>query len=84
MSYGINSLLLFCVPEVYFLLSVKSVFLKIGNQGDIYDHESLVKAIKTVDVVISAIGYSQVADQTKIIAAVKEAGNVKVRPFSLS
>ncbi|KAJ3686810.1 hypothetical protein LUZ61_015974 [Rhynchospora tenuis] len=46
-------------------------------QGDIYDHESLVKAIKTVDVVISAVGYFQVADQTKIIAAVKEAGNVK-------
>ncbi|KAJ1691441.1 hypothetical protein LUZ63_015596 [Rhynchospora breviuscula] len=46
-------------------------------QGDIYDHESLVKAIKTVDVVISAVGYFQVADQTKIIAAVKEAGHVK-------
>ncbi|XP_078149024.1 phenylcoumaran benzylic ether reductase Pyrc5-like isoform X1 [Carex rostrata] len=46
-------------------------------QGDIYDHESLVKAIKTVDIVISAIGYFQVADQTKIIAAVKQAGNVK-------
>ncbi|KAJ4769171.1 Isoflavone reductase-like protein [Rhynchospora pubera] len=46
-------------------------------QGDIYDHESLVKAIKTVDIVVSAVGYFQVADQTKIIAAVKEAGNVK-------
>ncbi|KAL6211543.1 hypothetical protein ACLB2K_016767 [Fragaria x ananassa] len=45
--------------------------------GDLNDHESLVKAIKKVDVVISTVGYSQLADQGKIIAAVKEAGNVK-------
>ncbi|CAI9777844.1 unnamed protein product [Fraxinus pennsylvanica] len=45
--------------------------------GDLYDHESLVKAIKQVDVVISTVGHLQLADQTKIIAAIKEAGNVK-------
>nr|WBU86596.1 EGS [Chimonanthus praecox] len=45
--------------------------------GDLYDHESLVKAIKQVDVVISTVGHGQLADQTKIIAAIKEAGNVK-------
>ncbi|XP_068314233.1 phenylcoumaran benzylic ether reductase Betv6-like [Pyrus communis] len=45
--------------------------------GDLYDHESLVKAIKQVDVVISTVGFKQFADQTKIIAAIKEAGNVK-------
>ncbi|XP_020088198.1 isoflavone reductase-like protein isoform X2 [Ananas comosus] len=45
--------------------------------GDLYDHESLVAAIKAVDVVISAVGYAQLADQTKIIAAIKEAGNIK-------
>ncbi|XP_011083666.1 isoflavone reductase-like protein [Sesamum indicum] len=45
--------------------------------GDLYDHESLVKAIKQVDVVISAVGLQQLADQVKIIAAIKEAGNVK-------
>ncbi|KDP38524.1 hypothetical protein JCGZ_04449 [Jatropha curcas] len=45
--------------------------------GDIYDHESLLKAIKQVDVVISTVGNLQLADQTKIIAAIKEAGNVK-------
>ncbi|XP_022769004.1 isoflavone reductase-like protein [Durio zibethinus] len=45
--------------------------------GDLYDHESLVKAIKQVDVVISAVGQMQIADQVKIIAAIKEAGNVK-------
>ncbi|GMY11500.1 isoflavone reductase homolog PCBER-like [Fagus crenata] len=46
--------------------------------GDIYNHESLLKAIKKVDVVISAVGsQQQVADQVKIIAAIKEAGNIK-------
>ncbi|CAK9312665.1 unnamed protein product [Citrullus colocynthis] len=45
--------------------------------GDLYDHESLVKAIKQVDVVISTVGQMQLADQSKIIDAIKEAGNVK-------
>ncbi|KAF3964887.1 hypothetical protein ACB098_01G048700 [Castanea mollissima] len=45
--------------------------------GDLYDHESLVKAIKQVDVVISTVGQMQVEDQVKIIVAIKEAGNVK-------
>ncbi|GMN35534.1 hypothetical protein TIFTF001_005353 [Ficus carica] len=45
--------------------------------GDLYDHESLVKAIKQVDVVISTVGHLQIGDQVKIIAAIKEAGNVK-------
>ncbi|CAK7346349.1 unnamed protein product [Dovyalis caffra] len=45
--------------------------------GDVDGHDNLVKAIKQVDVVISAIGSMQIADQTKVIAAIKEAGNVK-------
>lgn len=48
--------------------------------GDMYDHERLVEAIKKVDVVISALGHKshkQLEDQAKIIAAIKEAGNVK-------
>ncbi|KAK0581757.1 hypothetical protein LWI29_017540 [Acer saccharum] len=45
--------------------------------GDLYDHKSLVEAIKKVDVVISTVGHVQLADQDKIIAAIKEAGNVK-------
>ncbi|KAK9990372.1 hypothetical protein SO802_025357 [Lithocarpus litseifolius] len=46
--------------------------------GDIYHHESLVKAIKQVDVVICALGSpEQIADQVKIVAAIKEAGNIK-------
>ncbi|KAH9656748.1 Phenylcoumaran benzylic ether reductase 1 [Citrus sinensis] len=45
--------------------------------GDVLNHESLVKAIKQVDVVISTVGHALLADQVKIIAAIKEAGNVK-------
>ncbi|XP_059454656.1 phenylcoumaran benzylic ether reductase Betv6-like [Corylus avellana] len=45
--------------------------------GDLYDHGSLVKAIKQVDVVISTVGRLQFGDQVKIIAAIKEAGNIK-------
>ncbi|GAY51551.1 hypothetical protein CUMW_135040 [Citrus unshiu] len=45
--------------------------------GDVLNQESLVKAIKQVDVVISTVGHTLIADQVKIIAAIKEAGNVK-------
>ncbi|KAI9124206.1 hypothetical protein K1719_005506 [Acacia pycnantha] len=45
--------------------------------GDLYDHQSLVKAIKEVDVVISTVGHLQIADQDRIISAIKEAGNIK-------
>ncbi|KAJ7953026.1 Isoflavone reductase-like protein [Quillaja saponaria] len=59
--------------------------LHYSMQGDIHDHESLVKAIKHVDVVISTVGGQQVADQVKIIAAIKEAGNIKrFRPSEFS
>lgn len=47
-------------------------------QGDLYDHQSLVKAIKQVDVVICTVARSHLSDQDKIISAIKEAGNVKV------
>ncbi|CAL5042884.1 unnamed protein product [Urochloa decumbens] len=46
-------------------------------KGDLYNHESLVAAIRAVDVVISALGHYQILDQTRIISAIKEAGNVK-------
>ncbi|MED6177317.1 Phenylcoumaran benzylic ether reductase Betv6 [Stylosanthes scabra] len=45
--------------------------------GDLHDDEKLVKAIKEVDVVISTVGNEQLADQVNIIAAIKEAGNIK-------
>ena len=47
-------------------------------QGDLFEHESLVKAMKEVDVVISAVGLYQLSDQDKLISAIKEAGNIKV------
>ncbi|TYJ04042.1 hypothetical protein E1A91_A12G067600v1 [Gossypium mustelinum] len=43
--------------------------------GDIYDHESLLRAIKQVDIVISTLGTQQLADQVRITEAIKEAGN---------
>ncbi|KAF8779298.1 hypothetical protein HU200_002979 [Digitaria exilis] len=46
-------------------------------KGDLYNHESLVAAIKSADVVISAVGYALLPDQTRIISAIKEAGSVK-------
>ncbi|TKW12955.1 hypothetical protein SEVIR_5G069100v4 [Setaria viridis] len=46
-------------------------------KGDLYDHASLVSAVKSADVVISTVGSQQIADQTRLIDAIKEAGNVK-------
>ncbi|KAJ3708904.1 hypothetical protein LUZ61_012609 [Rhynchospora tenuis] len=46
-------------------------------KGDLNDHESLVKIIKAVDVVISAIGVKQIMEQIKLIAAIKEAGTIQ-------
>ncbi|XP_038888580.1 phenylcoumaran benzylic ether reductase Pyrc5-like [Benincasa hispida] len=45
--------------------------------GDLHDHESLVKAIKDVEVVISTVGHNQLADQYTLISAIKEVGHVK-------
>ncbi|KAK7268238.1 hypothetical protein RIF29_20933 [Crotalaria pallida] len=45
--------------------------------GSISDHESLVKAIKQVDVVICAVGRQVIKDQVNLIHAIKEAGTVK-------
>ncbi|KAJ0801243.1 putative NmrA-like domain, NAD(P)-binding domain superfamily [Helianthus annuus] len=47
--------------------------------GDLYDHERLINVIKQVDVVISAVGLAQtqIVDQVRIVAAIKEAGNIK-------
>ncbi|KAI6707442.1 hypothetical protein NL676_010404 [Syzygium grande] len=49
--------------------------------GDMYDQESLLNAIKQVDVLISAVGTEQLEDPDKIVAAIKAAGNVKVVLF---
>ncbi|RLN21870.1 hypothetical protein C2845_PM07G04020 [Panicum miliaceum] len=46
-------------------------------KGDLDDHGSLVSAVRFADVVISTVGVRQIPDQTKLVAAIKEAGNVK-------
>ena len=48
--------------------------------GDVNDHESLLRAIKQVDVVFSLMGHhsdEQLEDQIKIVSAITEAGNIK-------
>ena len=50
-------------------------------QGDLYDHDSLVKAVKQVDVVISVVTFQQILDQSKILDAIKKAGNIMVSPL---
>ncbi|KAK3428906.1 hypothetical protein EUGRSUZ_E00338 [Eucalyptus grandis] len=54
----------------------KSLGVKLVH-GDVYDQESLLTAIKQVDVVISVVAQQQVAIQDKIVAAIKAAGNIK-------
>ncbi|CAI0377470.1 unnamed protein product [Linum tenue] len=58
-------------------LGVRFLTVSSNSSGDLYDHESLVKAIRQVDVVISTVGYAQLLDQVRIISAIKEAGNIK-------
>ncbi|TKW12960.1 hypothetical protein SEVIR_5G069600v4 [Setaria viridis] len=50
-------------------------------KGDLDDHAGLVSAVKLADVVISTVGIMQIPDQTKLAAAIKEAGNVKTQRF---
>jgi hypothetical protein len=45
-------------------------------QGDINNHESLVAALKQVDVVISTLGTAQLPDQLNLITAIKEVGHI--------
>lgn len=53
-------------------------------KGCLEDYESLLEAIKQVEVVISAVGHhgyshsgTQLADQARIVEAIQEAGNIK-------
>ena len=49
--------------------------------GDVNDHESLLRAIKQVDVIFSLMGHDsnkQLEDQNKIVWAITKAGNIKV------
>ncbi|GMN37359.1 hypothetical protein TIFTF001_006750 [Ficus carica] len=49
--------------------------------GDLYDHDSLVTAVKLVDVVVSTVSRAQVSDQVNIISAIKQAGGSVKRFF---
>ncbi|GMH03732.1 hypothetical protein Nepgr_005571 [Nepenthes gracilis] len=62
-----------------FLIEGDYIQLRDGAQGIIAATATiLLKAIKEVDVVISTVGHALLADETKIIAAIKEAGaNIK-------
>lgn len=40
-----------------------------------------MKSVKQVDVVISAVAFQNILDQSKILEAIKEAGNVKVHLY---
>ncbi|CAJ1973076.1 unnamed protein product [Sphenostylis stenocarpa] len=62
---------------VHSLQPRKIILLHSFKTGDLYDHQTLVNAIKQVDVVFSTVGRSQLADQDNIISAIGEAGNVK-------
>nr|AOC97450.1 eugenol synthase [Ocimum americanum] len=46
-------------------------------KGEMGEHEKLVRLMKKVDVVISAIAIPQVLEQLKIVEAIKVAGNIK-------
>ncbi|KAL6007747.1 Isoeugenol synthase 1 [Asimina triloba] len=48
-----------------------------GVEGELDEHEKLIAAIRAVDVVISTLAIPQHPEQTKIITAIKEAGNIK-------
>jgi hypothetical protein len=50
----------------------------VGSLGGSVQHASLVATLKSVDVMISALGSTQLAEQTRIIAPIKEAGDIKV------
>ena len=70
------------IEKVQMLLSFKEQGAKLVT-GSLNDHQSLVNAVKQVDVVISAISgvpfrSHQIIQQLKLVDAIKEAGNIKV------
>jgi len=70
------------IEKVQLLLSFKKKGARLVS-GSFNDHQSLVNAVKLVDVVICAISgvhirSHQILLQLKLVDAIKEAGNVKV------
>ena len=74
------------IEKVQILLSFKKKGCHLV-EGSFNDHNSLVDAVKLVDVVICAISgvhirSHQILLQLKLVQAIKQAGNVKVYIFS--
>src|SRR6266496_6783933 len=44
------------------------------HEGDLADYDSVVRACRSVDIVISAVGSFQIGDEGPLVTAVKEAG----------
>ena len=68
--------------KIVFIMSRRRRLMDLGfaKQGSLDDHNSLVVAIKQVDIVISAVAIPQHLDQFNLIRAIKEVGieNIKV------
>nr|AZL88517.1 pinoresinol-lariciresinol reductase 2.2 [Taiwania cryptomerioides] len=68
------------IEKVQMLLSFKQLGAKLV-EASLDDHQSLVNALKEVDVVISALSGGvlrhHVLEQLKLVDAIKEAGNIK-------
>ncbi|HEU0107582.1 MAG TPA: aromatic alcohol reductase [Vicinamibacteria bacterium] len=58
-------------PEKMQLLQAAGATL---HEGDLKDHDSLIRACRSADIVISAVGGMQVGDEGALVKAVKEAG----------
>ncbi|XP_043716599.1 isoflavone reductase homolog [Telopea speciosissima] len=64
------------IDKLQMLMSFKELGAKL-IEGSFSDHQSLVDAVKQVDVVICAMSGSSLRSQLKLVDAIKEAGNVK-------
>ena len=61
------------------MLAISPTYNKhIYTQGELDEHQKLVKVLRQVDTVIVTLGVPQYMEQLKIIEAMKEAGNIKV------
>ncbi|GLJ50634.1 hypothetical protein SUGI_1078660 [Cryptomeria japonica] len=58
------------------LINVHYVIMSV-LQGDLNDHNSMVKAMQGIDVVIPIVGSAQLTDRLQIVDAIKETGTVK-------
>lgn len=68
----LQTLLLRAIDDVLHLLAAAR------SQGSLDDRDSLISALKQVDVVVSTIAGDQILQQLKLVEAIKEAGTIKV------